>query len=90
MAGKYNYREYNGKSRADDDVLASRGHAEKLRRDLKAAGHDAKVEASGKSDNPEHRVWIQHPKHKDTCAYVNREEAPRLVEGDWEPQWIRK
>lgn len=78
-----------GKPRPDDDVLESRGHAEGLRRQLKSAGHDAHVEDSG-GLGKEHRVWIQHPKHRDTAAYVSRGEADGLVSGDADPRWIRK
>lgn len=72
----------------DNDVLASRGEASRLRDHLKAAGHDARVER-GIGPNSEHRVWIQHPKYKDTMAYVTRGDVPKLAKGE-EPYWVGK
>lgn len=81
------FRTYSGRQPHPDDDVLSRNHAVNLRNSLKKAGHNAAVERSG---GGEHRVYIKHPEHKDTVAYVNREEAPRLVSKDWEPTWIRK
>lgn len=80
------FKPYGNKPGPDDDVLASRKHASRLRDTLKSAGHNAKVERSGDG----HRVYIKHPTDKDSVAYVAREEAPRLAAKDWEPHWIAK
>lgn len=70
----------------DSDVLKSRREAERLRDHLKSRGHDAKVERSGGLGR-EHRVWLQHPEHKDSVAYVSKDESGR---DDFDPHWIRK
>lgn len=83
MAKDFAFRNHHD---PESDVLASRHHANKLRTALRSAGHDARVEAGDR----EPRVIIHHPTDKDSVAYVNREEAPRLVEKEWKPYWIRK
>lgn len=73
----------------DDDVLARHGEARRLQRHLHKAGHDAHIEKSAGGD--EHRVWIQHPEHKDIAAYVARgDDVNKMGKPGYEPHWVRK
>lgn len=71
-------------SDSENDVLAHHGEARRLQRHLKKAGHDARIESH---PNSEHRVWVQHPEHEDTAAYVSKADAH---DASFKPYWIRK